>query len=415
MYGQHLNSKDPAVKYHLVNRDITNIFVTPVVSLRLNSKFHIGFGLSYVYTKADIAVIRDLFLRDAQPSAGAEVYEAGGINDEQVTIQTTDNNIGFNVGFLWKIKKWLYFGGAYRSQIRSVDDTSIRASGSGSLTRYYDDSGYVTKTGNAKYIMQFPDSVSFGLKLRLSRSWWGDFTLNYTRWSVLKNMKIVLSGGDFLGSELTNRDLNITEYYGMKDTYSPQFTFFFTPYKGFSMILSARYSPPSTDSKWVRASNPDNHAFDFLFSTDFNIIDNLKFKIAYGFGLMLPNDVKNSGYNPSLARDCLDSHVDIVWGEGCQADDASRTYQPDPQVRLDNSTAERFTIIDVFAIDRTGLLYAISRQLFELGLSVHKAKIGTHLDQVVDVFYVTDAEGNKILAPSRVKQIRQTLLARIEQ
>ena len=60
------------------------------------------------------------------------------------------------------------------------------------------------------------------------------------------------------------------------------------------------------------------------------------------------------------------------------------------QVNTDNSTSDRYTIIDVFTLDRTGLLYAITRTLFELGLSVWRAKIGTYLDQVVDVFYVTD-------------------------
>ena len=43
-----------------------------------------------------------------------------------------------------------------------------------------------------------------------------------------------------------------------------------------------------------------------------------------------------------------------------------------------------------------GLLYTIARTLFELGLSVSVAKIGTYLDQVVDVFYVTDQAGGKM-------------------
>ncbi len=63
------------------------------------------------------------------------------------------------------------------------------------------------------------------------------------------------------------------------------------------------------------------------------------------------------------------------------------------QVNTDNSTSSRFTIIDVITLDRTGLLYAITRTLFEMELSVWRAKIGTFLDQVVDVFYVTDRAG----------------------
>ena len=63
------------------------------------------------------------------------------------------------------------------------------------------------------------------------------------------------------------------------------------------------------------------------------------------------------------------------------------------QVNTDNSTSSRFTIIDVITLDRTGLLYAITRTLFEMELSVWRAKIGTALDQVIDVFYVTDRAG----------------------
>ncbi len=79
------------------------------------------------------------------------------------------------------------------------------------------------------------------------------------------------------------------------------------------------------------------------------------------------------------------------------------------KVKVDNSTSDLYSIIDVFAHDRPGLLYAIARVLFELDLSVATAKIGTYLDQVVDVFYVTEASGAKIQREDRVHQIRNAL------
>jgi [protein-PII] uridylyltransferase len=91
-----------------------------------------------------------------------------------------------------------------------------------------------------------------------------------------------------------------------------------------------------------------------------------------------------------------------------------RTPGVQTRVLADNSTSEHFTILDIFAHDRTGLLYAITRTLFELGLSVGRAKIGTYLDQVVDVFYVTDNECRKILDPARLEEIRRRLLEVIE-
>jgi [protein-PII] uridylyltransferase len=84
------------------------------------------------------------------------------------------------------------------------------------------------------------------------------------------------------------------------------------------------------------------------------------------------------------------------------------------RVRIDNDTSEGFTIVDVFAHDASGLLYAISRTLFELQLEVHYAKVGTFLDQVVDVFYVTDGEGAKVYDHDRIRAIIEDLTRTVE-
>jgi [protein-PII] uridylyltransferase len=103
-----------------------------------------------------------------------------------------------------------------------------------------------------------------------------------------------------------------------------------------------------------------------------------------------------------------------IWGES-PSGTAAEAHRPPPKVLTDNSTSEKFTIVDVFAVDRRGLLYAITHQLFALGLSVHMAKIGTHLDQVVDVFYVTAGDGTKITDKQHLEQIRDSLLNKIDE
>jgi [protein-PII] uridylyltransferase len=85
------------------------------------------------------------------------------------------------------------------------------------------------------------------------------------------------------------------------------------------------------------------------------------------------------------------------------------------RVAIDNNSSERFTIVDVFADDRRGLLYTIARALLELNVSVALAKISTHVDQVLDVFYVTDRDGGKLQDEQRLESIRGTLVARIEE
>jgi [protein-PII] uridylyltransferase len=85
------------------------------------------------------------------------------------------------------------------------------------------------------------------------------------------------------------------------------------------------------------------------------------------------------------------------------------------EVRIDNETSDRYTIVDVFADDRQGLLYVITNAIFKQGLSVHAARISTRLDQVADVFYVTDERERKIEQPEQVERIRQGVWQEIEQ
>ncbi len=84
------------------------------------------------------------------------------------------------------------------------------------------------------------------------------------------------------------------------------------------------------------------------------------------------------------------------------------------EVQVDNETSDRYTIIDVFADDRLGLLYVITHAIFALGLSVHAARISTRLDQVVDVFYVTEASGAKVEGAGRLEGIRATIKEEID-
>lgn len=88
---------------------------------------------------------------------------------------------------------------------------------------------------------------------------------------------------------------------------------------------------------------------------------------------------------------------------------AAKLAVPKIQVKIDNETVEQATVIDVFAYHRLGLLYTISKKIFELGLDVQFARISTYGRQVIDVFYVTDDQGNKIRNRNRQSLIQQEL------
>jgi [protein-PII] uridylyltransferase len=84
------------------------------------------------------------------------------------------------------------------------------------------------------------------------------------------------------------------------------------------------------------------------------------------------------------------------------------------RVEFDNEVSDNYTVIDIFATDKVGLLYQITRTLKELGLYISVSKIATKVDQAADVFYVHDIFGQKIVDSTRIDTIRQTLLNRLE-
>jgi len=80
-----------------------------------------------------------------------------------------------------------------------------------------------------------------------------------------------------------------------------------------------------------------------------------------------------------------------------------------PQVIIDNGSSSFFTIIDVYTYDYPGLLFSITDALFKCELDIWIAKIATKVDQVVDVFYVRDYDGEKVDAPDQVEAIKTAI------
>ncbi|HUY19080.1 MAG TPA: [protein-PII] uridylyltransferase [Candidatus Binataceae bacterium] len=83
------------------------------------------------------------------------------------------------------------------------------------------------------------------------------------------------------------------------------------------------------------------------------------------------------------------------------------------EVTVDNRSSEQFTVVDVFTQDRLGLLFTITHTMFELGLVIHLARISTNADQALDVFYVSNREGRKIVELERLRELRETLQAKL--
>ena len=98
-----------------------------------------------------------------------------------------------------------------------------------------------------------------------------------------------------------------------------------------------------------------------------------------------------------------------VWPSDRVREPASVNVLP-TKVTFDNETLDRYTIVSLFAYDRVGLLYRVATALAGHELILHFAKIDTHLDQIADVFYITDRDGGRIVDEERQQRIREAIL-----
>lgn len=86
-----------------------------------------------------------------------------------------------------------------------------------------------------------------------------------------------------------------------------------------------------------------------------------------------------------------------------------RTPRPS-EIRIDNEGSSECTILEIRTMDRPGLLYQIASVLDENRLNIQRAMANTEAYGVIDVFYVTDLDYNKLHDESQ----RNRLTARLK-
>ena len=87
-----------------------------------------------------------------------------------------------------------------------------------------------------------------------------------------------------------------------------------------------------------------------------------------------------------------------------------RQYDQPPRIAFDNHISARYTVVDIEAQDKVGLLYRIAYLLDELELNIHRAIINTVAARAQDAFYIVNAEGQKITSHEELDRIQQYLL-----
>ncbi len=82
-----------------------------------------------------------------------------------------------------------------------------------------------------------------------------------------------------------------------------------------------------------------------------------------------------------------------------------QVFTVEPRVLIDNNASDTFTVIEVNGRDRPGFLHVVTRALTRLNLQIASAHITTYGERAVDVFYVKDLFGLKVVNQDKLKQV----------
>lgn len=78
-------------------------------------------------------------------------------------------------------------------------------------------------------------------------------------------------------------------------------------------------------------------------------------------------------------------------------------------VKVFNDASVDSTVVEVVGPDRVGLLYRLTRTLSDMDLDIRSARVATMGGDVVDAFYVRDANGEKLIDEYAIGELRRAL------
>jgi [protein-PII] uridylyltransferase len=82
--------------------------------------------------------------------------------------------------------------------------------------------------------------------------------------------------------------------------------------------------------------------------------------------------------------------------------------------RIINDESDFYTIVEVRADDRLGLLHDLTRVIAEHGYEIYISKAATVLDQISDTFYLKDRNGKKLSDCAALEALRVELLSAVQ-
>jgi [protein-PII] uridylyltransferase len=84
------------------------------------------------------------------------------------------------------------------------------------------------------------------------------------------------------------------------------------------------------------------------------------------------------------------------------------------EIDIENDVSPTETVVEIRTRDRRGLLYRISSAFHAMDLTIDRAIVSTHVDRVIDVFYIRRADGTKVPDGRDVGELKTKILEALE-
>ncbi len=215
----------------------------------------------------------------------------------------------------------------------------------------------------------------------------------------------------------------------------------FTP-EAIAAFVKAMQKGTGKDATVIRVAPAPGHDFTevFVFTADrkglfatlsgamaasgASIVDARIFTLSNGMALdvfqvqdLNGHVYENTAYLQKTIKNALAGSIDLaaeIAERRRNAPQKGRHVAAQPRVIIDNNASVSNTVIEVNGKDRAGFLYDVTSALTLAGLQISAAKITTFGSRAVDVFYVKDSFGLKIVHRARLATIEKTLMAALE-
>jgi long-chain fatty acid transport protein len=215
-------------RYQAVKSDIKTINVNPAVSWRINDAFAVGVGVNWQRVDAELTSHVNysgaLALAAGQAAArglipGAIVPQIVGLTsglDSRAKIEGDDSAWGWNAGLLWNVTPQTRVGASYRSSVKytvggtvSFDNPALPALPPqlapvvGGLATNVN---AALVNGGVKAELELPDLANLSVFHQLNERWDVMADVQFTRWSVFKQLEFVRTTGAVLSNTPENFD-----------------------------------------------------------------------------------------------------------------------------------------------------------------------------------------------------------------